>query len=64
MDNNGNLHTKMYDTYDFNKKGNFLIQAGREQMMKGNLKPFYTVFEIVVPKEKMEKIWKQSQNKK
>ena len=40
FDKEGNLHLKIYDTYDFNRKGNFLIQAGREEMLKSNLKPF------------------------
>ena len=58
IDNQGNLHLYMFDTYDFNKKGNFLIQAGREEMLKGNLKPFFTINDIMIPKDKINEILK------
>ena len=42
IDNQGNLHLKIYDTYDFNKKADdFLNKAGRNQMEKGSLQPFF-----------------------
>jgi len=58
IDKEGNLRIKVYDTYDFNRKGNFLIQAGREEMFKGNLKPFFTINDIMVPKDKINEILK------
>jgi len=59
FDNEGNLHIKMYDTYDFNKNENVLIQAGREEMRKGHLKPYFTICDIIVPKNILQnEIWK------
>lgn len=58
LDKDGNLHIKMYDTYDFNKKNlTILNQAGREQMLKGNLKPFFTIHDIIISKNDLEKLW-------
>ena len=52
IDNQGNLHLYMFDTYDFNKnEPNPKIEAGRRQMLKENLKPFFTIHEIIIPKE-------------
>ena len=59
QDKFGNLHVKMYDTYDFNKgENNPLIKAGASQMEKGNLKPFFTIHDIIIPKNELDKIWK------
>lgn len=57
-DKEGNLHVKMYDTYDFNKNENSpLIKAGVNQMEKGSLKPFFTIHDIIIPKNKLDEIW-------
>ena len=49
----------MYDTYDFNEENKTAInQAGRQQMIKGNLKPYFTVHEITIPKDKAEEMFK------
>ena len=46
----------MFDTYDFNKnESNPKVEAGRRQMLKGNLKPFFTIHEIILSKEEMKK---------
>lgn len=59
QDKEGNLHIKMYDTYDFNKDENSpLIKAGASQMDKGELKPFFTIHDIIIPKNKLDEIWK------
>ena len=59
QDKNGNLHVKMYDTYDFNKNEDSpLIKAGVSQMEKGNLKPFFTIHDIIIPKNILDEIWK------
>ena len=59
QDKNGNLHVKMYDTYDFNKnEDSQLIKAGVSQMEKGNLKPFFTIHDIIIPKNILDEIWK------
>ena len=58
FDKEGNLHLKIYDTYDFNKGENALIQAGREEMFKGNLKQFFTINDIMIPKQKVDEIFK------
>ena len=59
QDKEGNLHIKMYDTYDFNKnEDNPLIKAGANKMDKGELKPFFTIHDIIIPKNKLDKIWK------
>ena len=49
----------MYDTYDFNKdEDNAFVRAGANQMDKGNLKPFFTIHDIIIPKNKLDEIWK------
>ena len=59
QDKEGNLHIKMYDTYDFNKNENSpLIKAGANKMDKGELKPFFTIHDIIIPKNKLDEIWK------
>ena len=59
QDKEGNLHIKMYDTYDFNKDENSpLIKAGANKMDKGELKPFFTIHDIIIPKNKLDEIWK------
>lgn len=56
--NKQGLHLKILDTYDFNKDAeDFLNKAGRSQMLKGNLKPYFSVYEIKIPKEKLDEIW-------
>ena len=59
LDKDGNLHVKMYDTYDFNKnENNPLIKAGVNKMDKGELKPFFSIYDIIIPKDKLDEIWK------
>ena len=59
LDEKGNLHIKMYDTYDFNKnEESKLIRAGASQMEKGALKPFFTIHDIIIPKDILDEIWK------
>ena len=61
LDKRGNLHIKMYDTYDFNKDNKTsLNQAGRNQMMKGNLKPSFSIHDIIVPNYVIDKIWQKN----
>lgn len=49
----------MYDTYDFNAKGNYLIKAGRHEMIKGHLKSFFTIHDILIPNDILiNEIWK------
>ncbi len=58
LDNRGNLHIRMYDTYDFNKENKTpLNQAGRNQMMKGNLKPSFSIHDIIIPSYVIDEIW-------
>ena len=55
LDKKGNLHLYMFDTYDFNKnETNPAVEAGRRQMMKGNLKGFFSINEIVIKKKDLE----------
>ena len=35
-----------------------LIKAGADQMEKGNLKPFFSIYDIIIPKSKLDEIWK------
>ena len=59
IDKNGNLHFKIYDTYDFNEENKTAInQAGRQQMIKGNLKPYFSIHDVMIPKSKLKEIWK------
>ena len=51
IDKYGDLHLYMFDTYDFNKNESPKIEAGRRQMLKGNLKGFFTIHEIIIPQE-------------
>ena len=58
LDEKGNLHIKMYDTYDFNKGDERkTVKAGYNQMKKGYLKPFFTIHDIIVPKAILDDIW-------
>lgn len=57
IDKQGNLYVKILDTYEFNKKAkDFLNKAGRSQMLKGNLKPYFSIYEVIIPKEELDKI--------
>ena len=59
FDSEGNLHLKIYDTYDFNKNADdFLNKAGRHEMEAGNLKPYFSIHDIIIPKDKIEEILK------
>ena len=59
LDERGNLHIQMYDTYDFNKDNHTpLNQAGRNLMMQGKLKPSFSIHNIIVPNYVMKEIWK------
>lgn len=57
IDKNGNLHLYMFDTYDFNKGESAQVEAGRRQMMKGNLKGQFSLHEIVVSKDELGELW-------
>ena len=59
MDNDGNLHLYMFDTYDFNANEGPLVEAGRRQMLKGNLKGNFSICDIVLTKDELDKIWKK-----
>ena len=59
LDKNGNLHVKIYDTYDFNPKDdNPFVIAGKKKMLDGELKPFFTIHDIIIPKETLKELWK------
>ncbi len=56
VDENGNLRLYMFDTYDFNKGENAKVEAGRRKMMKGELKGYYTVHEILISQDELDNI--------
>ena len=59
LDKEGNLRVKMYDTYDFNKNATDALNiAGRKEMEKGNLKPYFSIHDIIISKDKLDEIWK------
>ena len=60
IDKNGNLHVKVYDTYDFNpeEKNKPLVMAGKNKMLEGELKPFFTIHDIIIPRKKLKELWK------
>ena len=58
FDKDGNLHLKIYDTYDFNAGENGLVRAGREEMKDKNLNPYFTIHDIMIPKKKVNEIFK------
>ena len=60
IDKNGNLHVKVYDTYDFNpeEENKPLVMAGKNKMLEGELKPFFTIHDIIIPKETLKELWK------
>ena len=59
LDKEGNLRIKVYDTYEFNKENKTLLnQAGRNQMLEGNLIPYFTIHDIIIPKDKVNELWK------
>ncbi len=58
VDSDGNLHVFIYDTYDFNSSDTSTLSvAGRNAMMNGELKPYFTIHEVVVPKSKLDTLW-------
>ena len=58
LDSDGNLHVFIYDTYDFNSSDTSTLSvAGRNAMMNGELKPYFTIHEVVVPKSKLDTLW-------
>ncbi len=58
IDKEGNLRLKVYDTYDFNKTNTTpMNKAGRNEMLKGNLKPYFSIHDIIIPKNELDKIW-------
>ena len=48
---------KKFDTYDFNANEGPLVEAGRRQMLKGNLKGNFSIHDIVLTKDELDKIW-------
>ena len=59
FDKDGNLHLKIYDTYDFNKNAkDFLNKAGKHEMEAGNLKPYFSIHDIIIPKDEINEILK------
>ncbi len=58
FDKQGNLHLYMFDTYDFNPNEGGLIEAGRRLMMAGELKGFFTIHEIIIPKNEINSLLK------
>ena len=60
IDKEGNLRIKVYDTYDFNKNNKTMFnQAGRNVMLKGDLKPYFSIHDIIVPKKDLDELWKK-----
>ena len=58
LDQRGNLHIQMFDTYDFNKDNHTpLNQAGRNQMIRGTLKPSFSIHDIIIPNYVINEIW-------
>ncbi len=58
FDRRGNLHIKMYDTYDFNKgEANPSVRAGSKQQDTGSLKPFFTIHDIIIPHKEVNDIF-------
>ena len=48
----------MIDIYDFNKRNPSPInQAGRNRMLAGSLKSFFTIHDIIIPKSDIDKLW-------
>lgn len=60
FDKEGNLHLKIYDTYDFNKNApDFLNKAGRHEMEAGYLKPYFSIHDIIINKNEINDILKE-----
>lgn len=60
FDKEGNLHLKIYDTYDFNKNApDFLNKAGRHEMEAGYLKPYFSIHDIMINKKEIDDILKE-----
>lgn len=55
IDSNGNLHAKVLDTYDFNpNEKDWKVQTAREMQEKGKIQTYYTITEIVIPKNEWQ----------
>ncbi len=48
----------MFDTYDFNKnETNPAVEAGRRKMMEGTIKGHFSLHEIVVSEDELNRLW-------
>ncbi|MBS4759325.1 MAG: hypothetical protein KHX03_01340 [Clostridium sp.] len=51
VDSQGYLHTKILDTYDYNpNEKDWKVQTAREMQEKNKIQTYYTITEIVIPK--------------
>lgn len=56
IDKDGNIRLYMFNTYDFNAGESPIVEAGRRQMLKGNLKEHFSLHEIVISKDELENL--------
>ncbi len=52
LNSNGDMTLLVTDVYDFNKDSDSpLIQAGRKRQKEGKIKPYFIIYDVVIPKE-------------
>ena len=57
INKNGDVELYVTDTYDFNKGEKSGAPAvGRDRQEKGEIKPYFEIYHVIIPKEKYDKI--------
>ena len=56
LDENGNLYSIVFDTYDFNPGENIFIQQARDVQEAGLIRNYYILAVIFIPKEQLEQL--------
>lgn len=57
INKNGDMRLLVTDVYDFNENSDSqLIKAGRDRQEKGEIKPYFVVYHVIIPREKYDKI--------
>ena len=51
INKNGDVELYVTDTYDFNNEKSRAPAAGRDRQDKGEIKPYFAVYHVIIPKD-------------
>ncbi len=64
INKNGDIDLLVTDVYDFNKNDpSDLVQVARERQDRGEIKPYFIIYHVIIPKRTILKDKKQNDNK-